>query len=65
MGYEIYYFTGTGNSLAIANEIKAKLEGAKVIPIVPLMKRGEKTKGRRRYTHPEIKLKEIMNQKKL
>lgn len=34
---EIYYFTGTGNSLFVAKELQKRIEGAKLIPIVSLL----------------------------
>jgi ferredoxin len=36
---EIYYFSGTGNSLHVARELQERIEGAKLIPIVSLLNR--------------------------
>jgi len=38
MNTEIYYFSGTGNSLHIARELHERLPGSKLIPIVSLLK---------------------------
>ena len=38
MSTEIYYFSGTGNSLFVAKEIQKRLPDAKLIPIVNLLK---------------------------
>ena len=38
MSTEIYYFSGTGNSLYIAEEMQKKLGDSKLIPIVSLLK---------------------------
>jgi ferredoxin len=40
MNTEIYYFSGTGNSLRIARELQAKIPGAKLIPIIHLLHGG-------------------------
>jgi len=39
MKTEIYYFSGTGNSLYIARELKKRLPGVSLIPIVKLLKK--------------------------
>ncbi len=39
MDIEIYYFSGTGNSLHIAEEIGKRIPGTKLIPIVSLLNR--------------------------
>jgi flavodoxin len=36
---EIYYFSGTGNSLHVARELQERIEGTKLIPIVSLLNR--------------------------
>lgn len=38
---EIYYFSGTGNSLHVARELQGKIEGAKIIPIISLLNEEE------------------------
>lgn len=35
---EIYYFSGTGNSLVVARSLSERL-GGKLIPVVPLLKK--------------------------
>jgi flavodoxin len=35
---EIYYFSGTGNSLVVARSLSERL-AAKLIPVVPLLKK--------------------------
>ena len=47
MNTEIYYFTGTGNSLFAAKELKKRIPGAELLPVVPLLKE-EKVKSRGR-----------------
>jgi len=37
MSTEIYYFSGTGNSLFIARELQRRLPGSELIPIVSLL----------------------------
>lgn len=37
MSTEIYYFSGTGNSLHLAKELQKRIEGIKLIPIVSLL----------------------------
>ncbi len=37
MSTEIYYFSGTGNSLHVAQELHQRLQGSKLIPIVRLV----------------------------
>ena len=37
MGTEIYYFSGTGNSLYVAKELQKRLPETKLIPIVSLL----------------------------
>lgn len=37
MSIEIYYFSGTGNSLHIARELEGRLPDVKLIPIVSLL----------------------------
>lgn len=39
MAAEIYYFSGTGNSLHTAKELKKRIPEAKLIPIVSLLNR--------------------------
>jgi hypothetical protein len=39
MGTEIYYFSGTGNSLYVAKELQKRVTEAKLIPIVSLLNR--------------------------
>ncbi|BDZ67069.1 hypothetical protein [Methanobacterium ferruginis] len=39
MGTEIYYFSGTGNSLAVARDIARKMDG-KLIPIASVVNSG-------------------------
>jgi flavodoxin len=34
---EIYYFTGSGNSLYVAKELQARIPGSDLIPIVSLL----------------------------
>ena len=34
---EIYYFSGTGNSLHVAQELQSRISGTKLIPIVSLL----------------------------
>ena len=41
MTVEIYYFTGTGNSLHVANELHKKLPTSKIIPIAALLENDE------------------------
>ena len=41
MKTEIYYFSGTGNSLFIAEELKKRIIGAKLIPILKVLKSGK------------------------
>jgi NAD-dependent dihydropyrimidine dehydrogenase PreA subunit len=36
MGTEIYYFSGTGNSLHVAKELQSRIPGARLMPIVSL-----------------------------
>ena len=38
MNTGIYYFSGTGNSLRIARELKERLDDTEIIPIIPLLK---------------------------
>jgi ferredoxin/flavodoxin len=37
METEIYYFSGTGNSLHVAKEIQLRLSGSELIPMIPLI----------------------------
>ena len=37
MSTEIYYFSGTGNSLHVAKELQKRLPGSKLIPIVSFL----------------------------
>lgn len=37
MSTEIYYFSGTGNSLHVARELQKRIPGAKLVPIIGLM----------------------------
>jgi flavodoxin len=37
MNTEIYYFSGTGNSLYVAKELQNRIPGAELIPIVSLL----------------------------
>ena len=37
MGTEIYYFSGTGNSLHVARELQKRIPDTKLIPIVCLL----------------------------
>lgn len=37
MSTEIYYFSGTGNSLHVAKELHKRLQGSKLIPIVSIL----------------------------
>ncbi len=37
MSTEIYYFSGTGNSLFVARELQHRIPGAKLIPIISLL----------------------------
>lgn len=39
MSTEIYYFSGTGNSLYIAKQLKEKMEDVKLIPIINCLKK--------------------------
>ncbi|MBN2532041.1 MAG: EFR1 family ferrodoxin [Spirochaetales bacterium] len=41
MSIEIYYFSGTGNSLFVAKEISSRLEDSKLIPIVQSLKKSQ------------------------
>jgi len=34
---EIYYFSGTGNSLHVAKELQGRIEGTKLIPVISLL----------------------------
>ena len=43
-GMDIYYFSGTGNSLHIAKEIKKRIPDASLIPIVSLINKHLKVK---------------------
>lgn len=45
MGAEIYYFSGTGNSLTAARELQTQLPGAELIPLVHLVKSGQPLSG--------------------
>jgi flavodoxin len=36
---EIYYFSGSGNSLYVAKELQKRISGAKLIPIVSLLRK--------------------------
>lgn len=38
MSTEIYYFSGTGNSLHVAEELQKKISDSKLIPIVSLLR---------------------------
>lgn len=40
MSTEIYYFSGTGNSLRVAQELQANLSGAEMIPMAHLLHEG-------------------------
>ena len=40
MNAVIYYFSGTGNSLVVAKDLAADLEGAKIVPIARALKTG-------------------------
>jgi flavodoxin/Pyruvate/2-oxoacid:ferredoxin oxidoreductase delta subunit len=40
MGTELYYFSGTGNSLYVAKELKKRIKGSKLIPIVSSLNKG-------------------------
>lgn len=47
MSTEIYYFSGTGNSLLIAKELQKRIDGSRLIPIVSLLdKKAVQTKGK-------------------
>jgi ferredoxin len=37
MKTEIYYFSGTGNSLHVAREIQIRLPGSELVPVIPLL----------------------------
>lgn len=37
---EIYYFSGTGNSLHVARELQKRISGTKIIPIISLLNSG-------------------------
>jgi hypothetical protein len=37
MSTEIYYFSGTGNSLHVASELRKRIPGARLIPMVGLL----------------------------
>ncbi len=39
MSTEIYYFSGTGNSLYVARELQARIPGSSLMPIVSLLQR--------------------------
>ena len=39
MSAEIYYFSGTGNSLHIAKELEKRIPGANLIPMASLLKK--------------------------
>jgi flavodoxin len=41
MGTEIYYFSGTGNSLYVARELQKRVPEAELIPIVSLLKNNQ------------------------
>jgi NAD-dependent dihydropyrimidine dehydrogenase PreA subunit len=43
MSTEIYYFSGTGNSLHVARELQKRIPEAKLIPIVSLVSKGSVT----------------------
>lgn len=48
MSTEIYYFSGTGNSLFVARELQKRLPGASLVPVAGLMEQPEiKTSGSR------------------
>ena len=38
MNTEIYYFSGTGNSLFVAKELQKRLTDSNLIPIIGLLK---------------------------
>jgi flavodoxin len=38
MSTEIYYFSGSGNSLHVAQELQRRIPGASLIPLVSLLK---------------------------
>ena len=40
MAAEIYYFSGTGNTLHIARELQKRLPGSVLVPIVRALKGG-------------------------
>ncbi|KMQ50352.1 Ferredoxin [Chitinispirillum alkaliphilum] len=40
MNSEIYYFTGTGNSLHVAKELQKRMPDTKLIPIISVLKEG-------------------------
>lgn len=37
MGTEIYYFSGTGNSLHVAGELQIRIPDTKLLPMVSLL----------------------------
>lgn len=45
MNTEIYYFSGTGNSMFIAKEIQKRIPDSEILPIASLMKK-DKIKSR-------------------
>jgi len=45
MAAEIYYFSGTGNSLAVAKELQARLPGAELLPLVHRIRSGQPLSG--------------------
>ena len=57
MTIEIYYFSGTGNSLFIAQELKKRLPECSLVPI------GTKTEISGRYHHAGITAEDIARQK--
>jgi hypothetical protein len=60
MNAEIYYFSGTGNSLHVAKELQTRLPGARLAPIWYLK---SYTDQNGRYHHPEITASDIVGQK--
>jgi hypothetical protein len=65
---EIYFFSGTGNSLPVAKELSQRFPGSSLIPICPshaIQIAGRITIGKGRYHHPAISVKDTIEQKNL
>lgn len=64
MSLMIFYFSGAGNSYAVAKKIADQIEGEQLVPLARFkdfkqcdnaIQVGEKTKNKKRYVHSDYK----------